>query len=269
MLSLRRLLPLLLLCPLFLGTAVCGAQSSAPTPPPITPVNLGSDNTGPQRGAPVPSPASPTSATPASVYANSNPVGGSGGGAMPGSAEYAIRPGDTLALDFRLSPELDQTTIVDRDGAISLQIIGRVIVGGLTLDQAKALILSKESTHLVHPELNLQLTDFQHFYVVVAGEVYVPQKIEMRESMTALQAVMLAGGIKISGRETQVLLYRRINDEYAEVHRLNLHITKTVQMEHDMTLEPGDLIFVPRNKVESVSRYVRIIGLSYPLNGVF
>ena len=114
--------------------------------------------------------------------------------------------------------------------------------------------------------MNIQLTDFQHFYVVVAGEVYIPQKIEMRDEMTALQAVMLAGGIKISGRETQVFLYRKVNAEYAEVHKLNLHIKKTSEMEHDMSLQPGDLIFVPRNKVESVSRYVRIAGLSYSFN---
>ncbi len=248
----RCLLALVIISLALAGTGA-HAQSAAPTPPPVVPVNLGSSAQASHLGTPLPpsTSAAPSAAMPGAAY--------------PGSPEYKIRAGDTLALDFRLSPELDQTVIVDRDGAVSLQIVGRVPVGGLTLDQAKALILTKESAHLVKPELNLQLTDFQHFYVVVAGEVFVPQKIELRESMTALQAVMLAGGIKISGRETQVLLYRRVNDEYAEVHKLNLHIKKTSQMENDMALEPGDLIFVPRNRVESVARYVRIVGLSYPL----
>lgn len=188
-------------------------------------------------------------------------------GQSSGSYEpaYTIRAGDTLTLDFRLSPELNQTVIVDRDGTISLQIIGRVLVANLTLDQAKALILKKETTHLVKPELNLALTGFQHFYVVVAGEVYLPQKIELREDMTALQAIMLSGGIKISGRETNVLLYRRVNAEYAEVHKLNMRISKTVQLDHDLTLMPGDLILVRRNKVESIKRYVAIVGLNYSL----
>jgi protein involved in polysaccharide export with SLBB domain len=177
--------------------------------------------------------------------------------------QYQLRAGDTLMLDFRLSPELNQTVIVDRDGSISLQIIGRVQVSGLTLDRAKALILEKESTHLVRPELNLSLTDFQHFYVVVAGEVYLPQKLEIREDMTALQAIMLSGGVKNTGSQTQVLLYRKVNSEYAEVHPLNLRIRKTVELEHDMPLMPGDLILVRRSKVESVTRYTRIVGLNY------
>ena len=184
-------------------------------------------------------------------------------------AGYRLHAGDTLTLSFRLSPELNQTVIIDPDGSVSLEVIGRIEVAGLTLQQARALVLNKESEHLVKPELSLQLTNFQHFYVVVAGEVYLPQRIEMREDLTALQAIMLSGGIKISGRETQVLLYRRINDEYAEVHQLNLRIKKTAQLDNDMKLEPGDLLLVPRNRVEDVTRYVRIIGLSYAVPGFF
>lgn len=180
-------------------------------------------------------------------------------------AGYRLHAGDTLSLDFRLSPELNQTVIIDPDGSVSLEVVGRVDVAGLTVQQARALILSKEAEHLVKPELSLQLTNFQHLYVVVAGEVYLPQRIEIREDMTALQAIMLSGGIKISGRETQVLLYRRVNSEYAEVHQLNLRIKKTAQLDHDMMLQPGDLLLVPRNRVEDVTRYVRIIGISYAL----
>jgi hypothetical protein len=47
---------------------------------------------------------------------------------------------------------------------------------------------------------------------------------------------------------------------------LNLRIKKTSQLENDMKLAPGDLILVPRNKVESVSRYVRIVGFGYSFN---
>ena len=186
--------------------------------------------------------------------------------APPGSGRYKLRSGDTIELDFRLSPELNQTALIDPDGSVSLLVIGRVQIAGQTLQQASELIIAKESQHLANPEINIQVTNFQHFYVVVAGEVYLPQKIELREDMTALQAIILAGGVKISGRETQVLLYRRVNSEFAEVHQLNLRIKKTSQLENDMKLAPGDLILVPRNKVESVARYVRVVGFGYSFN---
>jgi polysaccharide export outer membrane protein len=184
----------------------------------------------------------------------------SASGAPP---EYKLRVGDSIQLDFRLSPELNQAVTIDPDGTVSLLVIGRVQIAGLSLQEARQLILSKESTHLVRPEINIQVTNFQRYYVVVAGEVFLPQKIEMREDMTALQAILQSGGIKISGRETQVLLYRKVNAEFAEVYKLNLRIKNKAQLDHDMKLMPGDLILVPRNRVESVSRYVRIAGLSY------
>ncbi len=178
-------------------------------------------------------------------------------------ADYHLRVGDSLQLDFRLSPELNQAAVIDPDGTISLLVVGRVHVAGLTLEQARQLILTKESEHLVKPEINVQVINFQRYYVVVAGEVFLPQRIEMREDMTALQAILLSGGIKISGRETQVLLYRKVNADFAEVHKLNLRIKQKTELKNDMKLMPGDLILVPRNKVESVGRYVRIAGFGY------
>jgi polysaccharide biosynthesis/export protein len=186
----------------------------------------------------------------------------SASGAPP---EYKLRVGDSIQLDFRLSPELTQAVTIDPDGTVSLLVIGRVPIAGLTLQEARQLILSKESAHLVRPEINIQVTNFQRQYVIVSGEVFLPQKIEMREDMTALQAILQSGGIKISGRETQVLLYRKVNSEFAEVYKLNLRIKNKAQLDHDMKLMPGDLILVPRNKVESVGRYARIAGLSYAL----
>lgn len=181
-------------------------------------------------------------------------------------AQYTLQPGDAIELDFRLSPELNQTVTIDPDGTVSLLVIGRVHLAGLTLPQARTLILSKESQHLVKPEINIQLTNYQHLYVVVAGEVYLPQRIEMRQPLTALQALMLAGGVRVTGRETQVLVYRRLSSDDAQVFNLNLKIKKTVQLRHNMDLMPGDILLVQRTKVEDLARYVRVIGLSYPIS---
>src|SRR4051812_26365713 len=68
--------------------------------------------------------------------------------APPGSARYKLRSGDTIQLDFRLSPELNQTALIDPDGSVSLLVIGRVQIAGQTLQQARELIIAKESQHL-------------------------------------------------------------------------------------------------------------------------
>jgi polysaccharide export outer membrane protein len=121
---------------------------------------------------------------------------------------YTLQPGDSMELALRFSPEYDQTVSVQPDGYVSVNLIGEVKVGGLTLDQAHDLIVNDLSARLNHPELNLVLKDFQHAYVVVGGEVASPGKFDYRQNMTAMQAVLLAGGFRGSARDTRIVVFR-------------------------------------------------------------
>jgi polysaccharide export outer membrane protein len=93
----------------------------------------------------------------------------------------------------------------------------------------------------------------------------MPGKIEIRDDMTALQAIMLAGGFKDSARETKIVVFRRIsgNSDMAEVRQLNLHrINQTKQLEQDLALEPGDILYVPENMATQFSKFMRIPAFS-------
>jgi polysaccharide export outer membrane protein len=180
---------------------------------------------------------------------------------------YTLHVGDVISLTYRLTPEFNETVTVQPDGCVNLQIVGNIKVSGLTLDQAHGKIVSLASNQLNHPELAITLKQFEQPYVVVAGEVDKPGKIELRDNTTALQAVMLAGGFKDSARDTQVILFRHINSDTAEVHRLNLHdIKKQSQLERDTELEPGDMLLVTRNKMEHLSRFTKASNLGIYFN---
>ena len=156
---------------------------------------------------------------------------------------YVLHPGDVLELNYRLSPEFNQTVTLDPDGHVSLNIAGDTVLGGLTIDQARTRIIERVSSRLNEPELNLILRDFQKPYVTVGGEVQAAGKIEMREDMTALQALLLAGGPKSSAKTSQILLFRHINKEYGEVRVINLsNMKKTSNLERDIPLQAGDMI---------------------------
>ena len=180
---------------------------------------------------------------------------------------YTLHVGDVISLNYRLTPEFNETVTVQPDGCLNLQIVGNIKVSGLTLEQVHSKIVSLASNQLNHPELAITLKQFEQPYVVVAGEVDKPGKIELHEQTTALQAVMLAGGFKDSARDTQVILFRHINSDIAEVHRLNLHdIKKQSQLERDTELEPGDMLLVTRNKMEHLSRFTKASNLGIYFN---
>jgi polysaccharide biosynthesis/export protein len=182
---------------------------------------------------------------------------------------YTLHIGDVIELSYRLTPEFNQTVTVQPDGNVNLQVVGNVRVAGLTLDQVHDEIVKLASTQLNHPQLAITLKQFVQPYVVVAGEVARPGKIQINENTTALQAVMLAGGFTAGAKETQVILFRHINADTAEVRRLNLHnIKKDAQLERDIELEPGDMLLVTRNKLENLSRFMKATDLGVYFNPV-
>jgi len=178
-----------------------------------------------------------------------------------------LHVGDEIALNYRFTPEFNQTVTVQPDGSVVLDIVGSVRVAGLTLEQAHDQIVKLASSQLNKPQLAITLTRFEQPYVVVAGEVDHPGKIDIRENTTALQAIMLAGGFKDSAKDTKVILFRRVNGDLAEVRPLNLHnVTKHADLERDTELEPGDMLLVTRNKMEHLSRFMKASNLGVYFN---
>ena len=176
---------------------------------------------------------------------------------------YTLHPGDTVDLALRFTPEYNQSLTVQPDGFINVNLIGDVKVSGLTLDQAHDTIVQKLSVPLNKPELNLILKEFQHPYVVVGGDVQTPGKIELRQDMTAMQAVLLAGGFKATARDSRIVVFRHIDSNNGEVKILNLHkIEDRKDLERDMALEAGDMILVPQNRIATFSRYMDAVHFS-------
>ena len=176
---------------------------------------------------------------------------------------YRLQPGDVLEVQFRYSPEFNQTITVQPDGYISLEISGDIKVAGMTVEQSRNAILSRAAKRLRDPMASVILKEFQRPYFVVAGEVAQPGKIEMRERVTAIQAIMLAGGMKESARSSQVVVFRRINSDTAEVKLLNLkNIRRTSDLENDLTLQAGDMVFVPRDKISKIERFMKLASVA-------
>jgi polysaccharide export outer membrane protein len=176
---------------------------------------------------------------------------------------YRLQPGDVLEVQYRYSPEFNQTMTVQPDGYISLEIGGDLKVAGLTVEQTRQAILRRASARLREPVATIVLKEFQRPYFIVAGEVTTPGKIEMRERVTAIQAIMLSGGMKETAKSSQIVVFRKINSDMAEVKLLNLKsIRRTSDLENDLTLQPGDIVYVPRDKISKIERFMRLASVA-------
>ena len=176
---------------------------------------------------------------------------------------YRLQPGDVIDVQFRYTPEFNQTVTVQPDGYISLEIGGDLKVAGSTVEETREAILKQANKRLQDPVATIVLKEFQKPYFVVSGEVAQPGKIEMRQKVTALQAIMLAGGMKESAKSSQIIVFRAINSDLAEVKVLNLKsISRTSDLENDLTLQAGDMVYVPRDKWSKFERFMRLVSVA-------
>jgi polysaccharide export outer membrane protein len=173
---------------------------------------------------------------------------------------YQIHSGDQLTLEYTYTPEFNETATVQPDGYITMKVGKDVAIAGLTLDEAKVLVEKSAAERLQNPVVVLTLTDFQKPYFVVAGEAFAPLKYDMRENLTVLQGLMLAGGIKSTGKETQVVLIHGLGTASPDIHLLDLkHVESKKILEQDMALRSGDIIFIPRNKLTKAIQVMSLL----------
>lgn len=200
-------------------------------------------------------------------------VASSAAAAQSVAQRYVLQPSDEITVQYRYTPEFNQTIKIQPDGFVSLEVVGDIKLGGLTIQQARELIVEKAKIRLKDPEITLTLKDFEKPFFVVAGEVAKPGKFELHDNLTALQAIMLAGGFKDQAKSSQIVVFRHLNSELSETKLLNFKsATQKGGKFQDLTLQPGDIIMVPQNTITRIERYMKAanIGLFFnPLQWLF
>jgi polysaccharide export outer membrane protein len=185
---------------------------------------------------------------------------------------YRIQPNDVIEMSFRFTPEFNQVVTVQPDGFTPLQGAGEVKVAGLTVNEATDAILAKY-VHMLHqPVVTLILKEFNKPSFVVGGHVARPGKFDFRGTVSLTDAIAMAGGFSPGARDSQVLLFRRVSSDIAEVKKVNVkRALEKGRLHEDLALQPGDAIYVSTSKLGKVDRFMSIfrMGLYFnPLQGL-
>lgn len=134
--------------------------------------------------------------------------------------------------------------LVDREGYVQLNLIGRVKVAGLTTSQAKGRIAEIARKYYSDPNVEVR---FANFKITVLGEVTRPATYMLpNEKVSILDALGLAGDLTIYGRRDNLLLMRDEGNEKKLV-RLNLNDSHTLSSPY-FYLRQNDVIYVEPGK---------------------
>lgn len=209
--------------------------------------------------------------------------------------QYLIQVADQLQIRFPYNDELDQAVVVRPDGRISLPLVGTVTAIGKTPEALAQELISAYKQHLKEPNLAVIVTEFSESYyyvdgmaklnslkgleevavivrdskpqnIFVGGEVQVPGVFAYNGPISALQAIIMAGGQKITGEMRQVVVIRKEGDRPRLMFRnlepeLNSHDSPSdmpVSMAAlgDVKLQPNDVVIVPKSNIAKIGLYV-------------
>lgn len=204
--------------------------------------------------AAIPAVATPASASPADAAKS----GAASAQFKDRSPRYRIEAGDSFDVTFELSPEFNQTGVaVQPDGFVTLRSVGDLKVAGETVPELTQTLRTAYSKILNDPVISVVLKEFEKPYFVADGQVAKPGKYEMHGNTTLTQAIAIAGGFQSAAKHSQVLLFRRIDDQWTEAKLIDVKkMQKSGNLKEDPFLHPGDMLFVPKNTMSKIDRYI-------------
>jgi polysaccharide export outer membrane protein len=171
--------------------------------------------------------------------------------------KLALGPGDIVEFKFFYTPELNDTQTVQPNGKIMLQLVGEVMVQGKTPTELRDELVKLYTPELKRPEVAVIVRSLHERKVYVGGEVKIPGLIPMPGRLTALQAIMQAGGFNpATAKLSNVVIIRHKNGKRYGCALDFKNVIKGAEEGQPFILEPSDIVFVPQTTIVQVNRWI-------------
>ncbi len=142
------------------------------------------------------------------------------------------------------APNLNDSQQIRRDGKIALSMVGEVVAAGLTPADLEKEILKLYSSQLVTKEVTVTVTS-SSFPIFVTGAVIRPGKILSDHPITALEAIMEAGGFDYAKADLGHVRVVRTEKAGTKNYTLNLKEALQAKQSTPFYLKPSDIVYVP------------------------
>lgn len=140
---------------------------------------------------------------------------------------------------------------VNPEGDINFPVLGKLHLSGMTRYEVGEYIEQELRTRDLVKD-PIVTVEFANTGITVLGEVANPGRIEFNmDHMTIVDAIALAGDLKVNGRREDILVLREEYDGAQKVHRVSLTDLDALAASPVYYLQQNDVIYVePNDKVK-------------------
>ncbi|MCX6966274.1 MAG: polysaccharide export protein [Verrucomicrobia bacterium] len=163
---------------------------------------------------------------------------------------YVIRPSDVLQITVYREPDLTSMVRLAADGSITFPLIGRVVLSGLTVQQAQDLLAQKlGADYLVDPQVMVGIAEFTKQHFTILGQVQKPGAYDLPidGKLTILQAVGIAGGFTRIASPSRIVVKRITKEKKEQVIKINVTKLANKSSDEEFYVQEGDAITVPES----------------------
>jgi polysaccharide export outer membrane protein len=194
--------------------------------------------------------------------------------AAPG--QYVVGPNDALVVTVFDQPQLTGRYVVQADGTFTFPLLGRVSVGGLSLQAVENEVRDRLAKgYLKDPQVGVSVDQYRSQQIFVMGEVRSPGTFQFTGAMTLIEALARAGSTTDrAGLDAVIVrpvqegaappdataLRRAQSSDDSNVIHINLETLQSGTLSQNLMLRSGDTIFVPRAETVFVSGQVNRPG---------
>lgn len=136
---------------------------------------------------------------------------------------------------------------VDSAGDIDFPVLGKLHIAGLTREE----VARKITNDLVKADLvkdPIVIVEFANTGIAVIGEVNKPGRYSFnRDHLTIIDAIAMAGDLKMNGLRENILVMRNIGNGKQEAYRVNLLNAQELASSPVFYLQQDDVIYVEPN----------------------
>jgi polysaccharide export outer membrane protein len=158
-----------------------------------------------------------------------------------GPVQTSLRTGDqiTVRIDTGNTGLQSVDAVIDENGEISLPLVNQIKATGLTPSGlAERIKANYVPRFYVHCTVTV-LATVRFFYI--GGEVRSPGRVNWTEDMTLMKAINTSGGFTDFASLRKVEIIRAKNKLIYNAEDIRQH------PEHDVPIQPGDSVYVPRS----------------------
>lgn len=172
------------------------------------------------------------------------------------SAARTLLEGNTVELSIEVDGSMEVSfhrAVLNRQGVVTLPLVGDVKVGGLTLDEARTIIGLVYSDYYVNTPVimisvanDAEVTEWG--FVTVLGRVGQPGRVPLTSSagIKLSGVIQQAGGFSSSAKSNEIRITRmQENGKKIQTTIDFEQIGRHGNVSADITLLDGDIVFVP------------------------